>query len=352
MGMSKSKLQQTERSSTPALFSLSNDRGMEVALTNLGATVVSVVVPDRHGEPEDVVLGYDTPAEYARNPFYFGATIGRYANRIAFGKFRLGGQDYRLTPNDGRHHLHGGEQGFSHALWRASSLQEKVAREIKFQYLSKDGEEGYPGNLSVTVTYRVAEHNELQILYEAVCDQDTIVNLTNHCYFNLAGADHGDIRAHQIKINADHFTPIDAELIPEGRLRQVDGTPFDLRQPRVIGEGLMLNDPQIKHAGGYDHNWVLNRKGGETAPAAEVYEPISGRVLKVLTSHPGIQFYTGNSITGDPPGKGGVPYQRHSGFCLETQHYPDSPNRPDFPSTLLCRGDLYRHTTTYRFSIL
>lgn len=351
MRVSKKTFGQTERRISTKLFSLSNDHGMKVDLTNWGATVVSIVVPDRHGQPQDVVLGYDSPAAYARDPFYFGSSIGRCANRIAFAKFRLGNQVYTLTQNEGRHHLHGGLKGFNRVLWKASPIHKENACGIRFEYLSEDGEEGYPGNLNVAVTYLLPSDNELQITYEATTDQDTVVNLTNHSYFNLRGAGCGDILSHHIKINADRFAPIDAQLIPKGPLRSVAGTPFDFRHSRVISGGLQQGDSQITRAGGYDHNWVLNPDDEKLTAAAEVYEPVSGRMLQVLTSQPGIQFYTGNSIDSVPAGKNGVPYHRHSGFCLESQHYPDAPNRPDFPSILLRNGDIYRQKTIFRFSV-
>jgi aldose 1-epimerase len=333
------------------LFTLSNGNGMRVALTNQGAAVVSIIVPDRRGQPADVVLGYERPADYAHNPHYFGATVGRCANRIAGSKFRLAGREYRLTANEGENHLHGGRRGFSRVRWEPRPFPAGGGGGVEFRYLSGDGEEGYPGTLEVSATFRLKEENALQIDYRAATDRDTIVNLTNHSYFNLSGAPRGDICGHRLQIHADRFAPVNAHLIPEGGLWPVDATPFDFRQPRSIGEGLGQPHPQLRCAGGYDHNWVLNRPDDTLMLAAAVHEPVSGRVLEVFTTAPGIQFYSGNRLGAAPPGKGGVRYGRHSGLCLETQHFPDTPHRPEFPPVLLRRGEIYRQQTIFRFTI-
>ncbi len=334
------------------IYTLTNDKGVEARITNYGATLVSLKVPDRSGAFADIVFGFDTVDGYIQTPPppYFGATIGRYGNRIGGAKFILDGKTYTLDKNDGANSLHGGAHGFDKVNWTATPVTSPDGESLELTYLSKDGDGGYPGNLSVTVTYTLSDDNEVRIHYAAATDQDTVVNLTNHSYFNLSGPGSGEILDHVLTLNADRFTPVDAGLIPTGELRKVEGTPFDFRQPHAIGERINADDEQIKLGRGYDHNWILNRSGDGLQPAARVLDPKSGRVLDVLTDQPAIQFYTGNFLDGSFKGKGGKPYQRRGALCLETQHYPDSPNHPDFPSTVLKPGQKYDTTTVFRFS--
>ena len=322
---------------------------MQVGITNYGGRVVSIVVPDRNGKMADVVLGFDTLDGYLGPNPYFGALVGRYANRIAGGRFKLDGVEYKLAVNNGSNSLHGGLKGFDKVLWTVREYS-KNPPAIELTYVSQDGEEGYPGKLTAKVVYTLTEGNELRIDYTATTDKDTVLNLTNHSYFNLAGQDNGDIHKHEIMINADRFTPVDAKLIPTGELRKVEGTPFDLRKPTAVGAHNDDNDEQLKFGGGYDHNFVLNRTGHGLTLAARVTEPESGRVLEVLTTQPGIQFYTGNSLDGTVHGKGGKIYARRSALCLETQHFPDTPNHPKFPTAELKPGEAYHQTTIYKFS--
>lgn len=331
------------------LYTLTNAKGAEVRIATYGATVLSLKVPDRTGKMGDVVNGFDSLDGYLQQPPppYFGAIVGRYGNRIGKGKFSLNGVEYALAKNNGENHLHGGIKGFDKMVWKA---KEGPGQSLELSYLSKDGEEGYPGALSATVTYTLTDNNELKIDYSATTDKDTVVNLTNHCYFNLAGHGEGDILSHVVTINADKFTPTDKGLIPTGELRPVEGTPFDFRTPKAIGERIEAKDEQIGYGPGYDHNWALNRTGASLEPAAKVTEAKSGRVMEVLTTEPGLQFYTGNFLDGKLQGKGGKVYPRRSAFCMETQHFPDSPNHPSFPSTELKPGQTYRTTTVYRFS--
>jgi len=333
------------------LYTLTNANGLEAKITNYGGIVVSLLVPDRDGKPGDVVLGYETLEEYIENNPYFGTLVGRYGNRIARGKFTLEGIEYTLAQNDGENHLHGGPKGFDKVVWKADAVRSKKSVGLKLTYLSKDGEEGYPGNLSVTVVYTLTNDNELKIEYTAVTDKVTIVNLTHHGYFNLAGAGLGDILGHELMIKADRFTPVDKGLIPTGELRSVKGTPMDFTQAVAIGARIDQAAEQLVLGGGYDHNWVLNNGDGSLALAARVYEPTTGRVMEVYTTEPGIQFYSGNFLDGSITGKGGKVYEYRYGFCLETQHFPDSPNKPDFPSTVLKPGETYTTTTIYTFSV-
>jgi aldose 1-epimerase len=330
---------------TVELYTLKNAKGVEAAISTYGGVLVSLKVPDRAGALGDIVLGFDDFNGYLKPPPYFGALIGRYGNRIAHARFTLDGVEYKLAKNNGDNSLHGGNRGFDKVVWKA-----KLGNGLELTYLSKDGEEGYPGNLSVTVVYTLTDNNELKIDYTATTDKDTVVNLTNHSYFNLAGQGEGDILAHQLTLNADRYTPVDKGLIPTGELRSVEGTPFDFRQPHAIGERIGSSDEQIGLGGGYDHNFILNRTGDGLSLAAKVNEAKSGRVLEVLTTEPAIQFYTGNFLDGTIAGKGGKIYGRRSALCLETQHYPDSPNHPSFPSTELKPGAVYHTTTVYRFS--
>jgi aldose 1-epimerase len=334
------------------LFTLTNAKGMEVSITNFGGIVVTLKVPDRNGKLDDVVLGYDQLDGYLTNKAFFGALIGRYGNRVAHGQFQLDGKTYNLPKNDGDNTLHGGRTGFNKRLWTAKEVSGAKGTALELTYLSKDGEEGFPGNLSVKVVYTLAEDNELRIDYSATTDKDTVVNLTNHSYFNLAGQGKGDILGHELTIHADRFTPVDQTLIPTGELRAVKGTPFDFTKSTAIGARINQDDQQLKFGRGYDHNWVLN--GGIKATpaiAAEAYDPKTGRVLQVLTTEPGVQFYSGNFLDGTITGKGGKVYNLRNGFCLETQHFPDSPNQASFPSTTLKPGQKYHTTTIFKLSV-
>ncbi len=332
------------------IYTLRNKSGVEVRITNYGGIVVSLKAPDRAGKLDDIVLGFDSLGGYLGDHPYFGAIVGRYGNRIAKGRFRLNGVEYKLARNNGENALHGGVKGFDKAVWTAKETTVDGAPAVEMRYLSKDGEEGYPGNLSATVTYSLNDRNELRIDYRATTDKDTVLNLTNHSYFNLAGQGEGNILNHVMMINAARFTPVDAGLIPIGELRSVEGTPFDFRTPTAIGARIDGKDEQLVRGKGYDHNFVLDGQAGALALAAKVTEPKSGRILEVLTTEPGVQFYTGNFLDGTIHGKAGKAYNLRYGFCLETQHFPDSPNQPSFPSTALRPGAEYRTTTVYHFS--
>ncbi len=332
------------------LYTLRNTQGMTAKIMTYGAIVVSLTAPDKDGNYDDIVLGYDNLADYVKNSPYFGAIVGRYGNRIAKGKFALDGTTYTLATNDGENHLHGGVKGFDKVVWEDEPVDRSDAVGVKLSYLSKDGEEGYPGNLKVNVTYLLTNKNELRIEYEATTDKATPVNITHHGYFNLTAC-RRNILGHELMLNADKFTPVDAGLIPTGELRPVEGTPMDFRKLTPIGARIDDDYEQLKLGGGYDHNWVLNKKGSKQMTlAAEVYEPTTGRDMTVWTTEPGIQFYSGNFLDGTITGKGGIVYKHRYGMCLETQHYPDSPNKPDFPSTILRPGRKYETTTIYRFA--
>ncbi|MDO4550873.1 MAG: aldose epimerase family protein [Planctomycetia bacterium] len=336
------------------LYTLKNETGMTVQVSNYGGLIVSLTVPDKNGKSEDVVLGFDSLEDYLQEGVpYFGALIGRYGNRIANGEFKIGEQTYHVTRNEnGITSLHGGKSGFDKKIWKVKELQSDEALGLLLTYTSPDGEEGFPGNLDVTVCYFIAKKsNDLLILYGAKTDKVTPINLTQHTYFNLRGAGKGTILDHVLSINAEEITPVDKNLIPTGELMKVEGTPFDFRSPTKIGERIGADHEQIKLGGGYDHNWVLNRSKEELRLAATVYDPESGRKLEVRTLEPGLQFYTGNILDGSLKGKGGISYQKHFGFCLETQHFPDSPNKEDFPCTFLSPGDLYQTATSFHFSI-
>ena len=330
------------------LFSLRNTKGAEALISNYGGLVTTLKVPDRHGHLGDVVLGYDNLAAYIKETPYFGALIGRYGNRIARGKFTLDGKEYTLATNNYPNALHGGVKGFDKVVWTPTILTSPDGPSLKLTYLSKDGEEGYPGNLSVTVIYTLTEDNALKVEYTATTDKDTVVNLTQHSYFNLAGKD--TILKHLVMIAADKFTPVDSTLIPTGELRPVDGTPFDFRTPTPIGARINQDDEQLKFGKGYDHNWVINKPMGQLGLMARVTEPTTGRVLEVSSTEPGLQFYSGNFLDGTLKGKGGWVYQFRAGFCMEPQHYPDSPNKPEFPSVVLKPGQVYHNTILYKFS--
>lgn len=345
--MQKQSFGKTEDGQQTYLFTLTNKNGMEAAITNYGGTVVTLKVPDGNGKLDDVVLGYDKLEDYEAGKAYFGAIVGRYANRIAHAKFTLDGTTYTLPKNDGDNHLHG---VFNKRVWNAKDVSSSAGQALELTYLSKDGEDGFPGNLSVKVVYTLTDQNELKIEYSATTDKDTVLNLTNHCYFNLAGQGNGEILRTQLMIRADRFTPVDATLIPTGELRSVKGTPFDFLTSTVIGARIDQDDQQLKLGHGYDHNWVLNNAtAGSLSAAAQAYEPHSGRILEVSTTEPGLQLYTGNFLDGIR-GKGGKVYNRRYAFCLETQHFPDSPNHPQFPSTVLKPGQHFESTTVYKFS--
>lgn len=332
------------------IYTLRNLHGMEARITNYGGIVVSLTAPDRQGKLADVVLGYNDLESYLKPPFpYFGAIVGRYGNRIARGRFTLNGLEYKLAVNNGENHLHGGIKGFDKMVWTANQIKSTTGPALALTYSSKDGEEGYPGNLRVRVVYTLTNTNELKIDYTASTDKDTVTNLTHHSYFNLRGEGNGDILDHRLTLKANSFLPTDAGNIPTGELRKVAGTPFSFLTATAIGSRINEDDEQLKFGNGYDHTWVINGRMGVLRQAAVVYEPTSGRVMEVWTTEPGVQFYTGNYLDG-VTGKSGKPYPRRSGFCLETQHYPDSPNKPSFPTTTLRKGATYRSTTIYRFS--
>src|SRR5438552_3448705 len=333
------------------LYTITNAHGMELRVTNYGGIIVSLRVPDKNGSVADVVLGYDNLDGYAKNPAYFGAIVGRYANRIANGAFTLDGAVYQLAKNNGPNSLHGGLKGFDKVIWHAEPFTNEQGSGLILTYTSKDGEEGYPGNLKTKVTYTLTDQNELRIDYEATTDKATPVNLTSHSYFNLAGEGNGDILKHELMLNADRFTPVDQTLIPTGELRPVQGTPLDFTKSTPIGARINDSYEQLLIGHGYDHNFVLNRKRDGLELVARVYEPNSGRVLEVYTTEPGVQLYTGNFLDGTITGKHGHVYHKHAAVCLETQHFPDSPNHPNFPSTILRPGQTYQSRTVYKFSI-
>jgi aldose 1-epimerase len=336
-----------------ALYVLTGRDGMSVEISNYGGIVTALRTPDRNGAFDDVVLGYDRLEDYVRDPFFFGALIGRHANRIAHGRFVLGGQRQSLERNDGPHHLHGGSEGFHKVLWDAHTSEDERSVRLELGHRSPDGHGGYPGNLEVRVTYALSEGRELVVEYRAWSDRDTIVNLTHHSYFNLSGDLSRPILDHELWLRAGRFTPVDGSLIPTGEFRDVAGTPFDFTTPAAIGSRIDAGDEQLVVAGGYDHNWVLDvepRRG--PVPVARVGCDSTGRTLEVATTEPGIQFYSGNSLAPGTVGKSGVVYGPRSGFCLETQHFPDSPNEPRFPSVVLRAGVPYRSTTVYRFGTM
>jgi len=343
--------QTTYKGKATALFMLKNKNGVVIQVTNFGGKIVSLFLPDKDGAFEDVTFGYETIGECLKGDKYFGALIGRYANRIANGSFTLEGQEYRLPLNNGPNTLHGGESGFDDAVWEAEEMQTEEGQAIRFTYLSVDGEQGFPGNMTAEVIYTLTDDNRLIIDYKATTDKMTIINLTQHAYFNLAGHDAGDILDHEVVINADRFTPVNENLIPIGELRAVEGTPLDFRTPHTLGE--RIDDPyeQMIKGKGYDHNFVLNKDSSELSFAASAYDKESGRFLEVFTTQPGIQLYTGNFLDGSQTGKNRVVYNYRNGFCLETQHFPDSPNQPGFPSVVLRPGEVYQSQTVFQFSV-
>jgi aldose 1-epimerase len=344
MDVQKQPFGQTPDGTAVEIYALTNDKGLRAHIMTYGATLVSLEVPDRTGKLGDIVLGYEALDGYIKNSPYFGSIVGRYGNRIAKGRFTLDGATYQLATNNGENHLHGGIKGFDKVVWKAEPVREAGAVGVKFSYLSTDGEEGYPGNLAVTVVYSLTNANELRISYEATADKATPVNLTHHSYFNLAGG--GDVLGHELTINAEGYTPVDAGLIPTGEIRPVKDSPFDFTTPHSIGERIA----QVE--GGYDHNFVLRGGGGMMDLAVRVYEPKSGRIMEISTTEPGLQFYSGNFLDGTITGKGGKAYLKHCGFCLETQHFPDSPNKPNFPSTILRPGAVYKSLAIHKFSTI
>jgi aldose 1-epimerase len=331
------------------LYTLRNANGAEVRITNYGGIVTHLFMPDRDGKLGDVVLGYDSLEGYLRSSPYFGCLVGRYGNRIAGARFSLEGRAYSLAKNNGPNSLHGGLQGFDKVVWQVGRIASKFGVALEFRYVSPDGEEGYPGNLSVTAVYTLTHENALRLDFTATTDKATVVNLTHHSYFNLAGA--GDILNHELMIPAEEFTPVNADLIPTGELRALRGTPLDFSAPTRIGARINQPDEQLKLGRGYDHNFVLNNPVGKLALAARVFEPTTGRVLEVETTEPATQFYSGNFLDGTITGKGGQVYHQRTGFCIEPQHYPDSPNQPEFPSTVLRPGETYTNTISYKFSV-
>ena len=334
------------------VYTFTNAGGVEIKAMTYGGVITSLRVPDRAGRMGDIVLGFDRLDGYLKDPPYFGAIIGRYGNRIGKAQFALDGKTYKLVANNGPNHLHGGVKGFDKVIWHAEPIENAEGVGVAFTRTSPDGEEGYPGNLTVRVSYLLTDRNELIVEYHATTDKATPVNLTQHSYFNLAGEGSGDILGHQLSINADRYTPVDDTLIPTGQLAPVQGTPFDFRKPAAIGARINQDNPQLKNGQGYDHNWVLNRTAGTGLQlAARVVEPKTGRTLEIRTTEPGIQFYSGNFLDGTITGKGGHVYERRSGFCLETQHYPDSPNKPAFPSTILRPGQEYSAKTVFTFGV-
>ena len=335
------------------LYELSNANGVTAKISNYGAIVQSLVVPDKDGKLADIVLGYNRLAEYVEDTPYFGAVVGRYGNRIAKGEFTIDGETYKLATNNVPGGmpcaLHGGIKGFDKVVWDAAPLLGDGKSGLKLHYLSKDGEEGYPGNLHVSVTYWLTDDNTLEVEYMATTDKATPINVTQHSYFNLKGEGNGDILGHELMLAADRFTPVDKGLIPTGELRPVKGTPYDFTTPHVIGERVGSKDEQMVFGGGYDHNWVLNNQDGDMALAARVTEPTTGRIMEIWTTEPGMQFYCGNFLDGHNIGKSGKPYNLRNGFCLETQHYPNSPNQPEFPSTILKPGERLKSKTLFKF---
>jgi aldose 1-epimerase len=331
-------------------FTLRNRSGAQVQLINYGAIVRSLLVPNSQGKMEDVVLGYDSLQGYLADNSYFGAIVGRYGNRIGKGKFTLEGKEYQLATNDGQNHLHGGKVGFNRVLWTAKQVQDSTGPSVEFTYVSKDGEEGYPGTVTLSVTYTWTENNELRIEYKGTTDKTTILNPTHHSYFNLSGSFSTPILDHMLMIDADAITPVDKGLIPTGKLMDVANTPMDFRTPTAIGTHITDTFEQLVFGLGYDHNWVLKNYNKKIRKVADVYEPKSGRLMAVSTDQPGLQFYSGNFLNGSAKGKG-VSYQYRTGLCLEAQAYPDSPNKPDFPSVTLKPGEVYHQTTLYKFSI-
>ncbi len=352
MNITKAQFGKTPAGEQVDVYTLTNTNGLECRIITYGGTCISLKTPDREGNLGDILLGHDNLEGYLSGDThpYFGSLVGRYGNRIAKGKFTIDGNEYSLATNNNENHLHGGVVGFSHKVWRAEPVKADNGVALKLQTISMDGDEGYPGTLSAQVIYTLTNRNELKIDYEATTDKPTVCNLTNHNYYNFAGAKR-DILDHILMINAETCTPVDAGLIPTGELAPVEDTPFDFSAPKAIGKDINVANQQITYGGGYDHNWVLNKEGNEMSLAAEVYDPSTGRVMTISTNEPAIQFYTGNFLDGTIKGKNGTVYERRFGFCLETQHSPDSPNRPQWPTTVLRPGETYKTSTIHKFSI-
>lgn len=346
-GLDKSKFESVADGKPTHLYVMTNSRGMEVCVTNYGGRIVSVMVPDKDGKLRDVVLGHDSIADYVNIDGNFGALIGRYGNRINQGRFKIGDIEYRLPQNNYGHCLHGGPKGFHHSVWDVAAVNDST---LELTLASPDGEAGFPGNLDVKVVYSLMADNALKISYTARTDKPTIVNLTNHSYFNLSGDASKDVLDQYVQINADAFTPIDSSFMTTGEIRPVEGTPFDFRTPKPVGQDLDADDEQLRNGLGYDHNMVLATGGDSTVVAASIYSPVSGIKMEVYTTEPGLQFYTGNFLDGKVVGKKGVAYPRRSAICMETQHFPDSPNKPDFPSVTLMPGETYHSMCVYKFT--
>ena len=350
MVIEKSKFGKLDDGSAIDKYVMTNKNGMEVSVISYGGRIVSLKVPDKNGKLENVTLGFDNIEDYvSENPF-FGALVGRYGNRIAKGNFNIDDTQYTLVTNNGENHLHGGTVGFDKIVWAVQPIEGADESKLELRYVSKDGEEGYPGNLEVTVLYTLNNKNELKVDYTAITDKPTVVNLTQHSYFNLSGDFSKDILNHEVTLHADSFIPVDDGLIPTGEIKGVEGTPFDFTQAKAIGRDIDMENQQLKRGGGYDHCWVLNGEKGKLRQVASAYDPASGRLMEVLTTEPAIQFYTGNFLDGSLQNPKGGSYGHRSGFCLETQHYPDSPNQPEFPSTRLNPGETYNTTTVFKFS--
>ena len=347
-GVSSAPFGKMEDGTPVSLFTMNNGKGMTMKVMNYGGIIVSLMVPAKEGKPIDVILGFDSLKDYiAHNPF-FGALVGRYGNRIAKGRFALDGKVYELVKNNNGNHLHGGTRGFDKVFWNIEEVPSGEGVAIKLSYASKDMEEGYPGNLRAEIVYTLTDDNTVKFDYKATTDKKTVVNLTQHTYFNLNGGK-TDILSHEVSLNADRFVPVDKTLIPTGELKSVENTPFDFRTPFAIGARIDEQDPQLQFAGGYDHCWVINGQGMRTA--AVVFEPVSGLEMTVDTTEPGVQFYTGNFLDGSLTGKNNVVYKKRTGFCLETEHFPDSPNQKQFPSVVLNPGDTYSTQTSYHFEL-
>jgi len=332
------------------IYTLRNSKGVEARICNYGGLVVSLKVPDKNGRFDDIVLGYDSLDGYLKSTPYFGALVGRYGNRIGGAKFALDGRTYTLATNNGPNSLHGGLKGFDKVVWKAKPRITKAGPALELTYVSKDGEEGFPGNLKVAAVYTLTEESELRLDFTATTDKPTVCNLTHHSYFNLRGQGKGDILGHEVYINSDKTTPVDKELITTGEFASVEGTPFDFRKPTAIGARINDPDTQLQYGPGYDHNWVINKPDGQLGLQARVYEPTTGRMMEVWSNEPGLQFYAGNFLDGTITGKGGAVYQRRTGFCMEPQHYPDSPNKPNFPPVVLHPSETFKNTIIYKFS--
>ncbi|HZJ82610.1 MAG TPA: aldose epimerase family protein [Clostridia bacterium] len=350
MAITRRDFGKTPKGNDVSIYTLSNSGGMEVQIMNYGGIIVSISVPDKNGNFDDIALGYDNLEGYIEQSKFFGALIGRHANRIEDGIFEINGVEHHLAKNDGPNHMHGGVVGFDKVIWDAQIIDEDKEQCLQLTYNSPDGEENYPGNLDVTVTYSLTEDDELKIDYHAVTDKDTVINLSNHSYFNLLGHDGGYIGNHELKLYADQFTAVDKDCLTTGEILDVDNTPFDFTELSPIGVGLNSSHDQIESGGGYDHNWVLRDSNGTLERAAELYEPTTGRMIEVFTTKPGIQFYSGNFLDGTEACKEGVIYEKRSGLCLETQYFPNAMKHKHFPSPLLKAGDEYKHTTVYKFS--